>query len=99
MFDKTIVYGDGSELTIPLKSKDSFNNIISYILSKKNQVLVFATTRRMAESTAKKLASKVSRTLTKDELERLNLASSEILHTGEQTKQSRGLDHRPGDAF
>lgn len=91
LFDKTIVYGDGSELTIPLKYKDSFNNLISFILSQKSQCLVFATTRNMAESTAKKLAAKVSKTLTKDELERLNMASSEILNTGEQSKQSRGL--------
>lgn len=91
LFDKTIVYGDGSEQTIPLKYKDSFNNIVSFILSKKNQTLVFATTRKMAESTAKKLAVKVGQTLTKDELGRLNIASSEILNTGEQTKQSRGL--------
>ncbi len=91
LYDKTIVYGDGTELTIPLKYKDSFNNLVSYILSKKNQALIFVTTRNMAESTAKKLASSVGKTLTKQDLEKLNLASSEILSTGEQTKQSRGL--------
>ena len=91
LFDKTIVYGDGSELTIPLKYKDGFDNLINYILNNKNQALVFVTTRNMAESTAKKLGGKVGKILTKEELENLKRASSEILNTGEQTKQSRGL--------
>ncbi|MCE7738594.1 MAG: DEAD/DEAH box helicase, partial [Candidatus Heimdallarchaeota archaeon] len=88
LFDKTIVYGDGTEVTIPSKLKDSFNNLTDYILSKKNQALVFATTRNMAESTAKNLASRTNKTLSKEEKEKLNATSSEILNTGEQTKQS-----------
>ncbi|MHA1447568.1 MAG: DEAD/DEAH box helicase [Candidatus Heimdallarchaeaceae archaeon] len=91
LFDKNIIYGDGSEVTIPSKFKDGFNNLTDYILSKKNQALVFATTRKMAESTAKNLASRTNKTLSKEEKEKLNATSSEILNTGEQTKQSRGL--------
>ena len=91
LFDKTIVYGDGSEVTIPSKVKDSFNNLADYILSKKNQALVFVTTRNMAESTARNLSTRIARTLSSEEREKLNAASSEILNTGEQTKQSRGL--------
>ncbi len=91
LYDKTIVYGDGSEVTIPSKIKDSFNNLADFILSKKNQALVFVTTRNMAESTARNLSSRVARTLSNENREKLNAASAEILNTGEQTKQSRGL--------
>jgi len=87
----SIIYGDGAEKKIPLKYKDSLDNITYFILSKKQQALVFCTTRNMAEATAKRLAKFTKRFLTdRDHLELQN-AIKEIERSGERTRQSREL--------
>ncbi len=91
LHNQTITYLGEKKKTIPTRYKNSFNNLIHYILSQKNQALIFATTRNMAESTARNLVSLVYKTLGKEELQQLNSAANEILNTGEQTKQSKGL--------
>ncbi|MEE9410416.1 MAG: DEAD/DEAH box helicase [Candidatus Heimdallarchaeota archaeon] len=91
LHNRTITYLGERKVTIPERYKNSFNNFIHYILKQKSQALIFATTRKMAESTARSLASFVLRSLDKNELVNLNKAANKILNTGEQTKQSRGL--------
>ncbi|MHA1346122.1 MAG: DEAD/DEAH box helicase, partial [Candidatus Heimdallarchaeaceae archaeon] len=85
-----IIYKDHTD-SIPLIYKNSFNNLITHILKKKKQALVFVSTRNTAESTARNLINHVKKTLTKEEQEQLLLAARKITSSGEQTKQSKNL--------
>jgi len=85
-----IIYKDHT-ISIPSIYKNSFNNLITHILKKKKQALVFVTTRNMAESTARNLINNVKKTLTKEEQEQLLLAAKKITTSGEQTKQAKNL--------
>jgi len=88
VYGQSIKYKDMRTVKIPSYYKDTFSNLIEYILKKKSQSLVFVTTRRMAESTAQKLAPKVSKNLSQKEKEQLVLAARKILREGERTKQA-----------
>ncbi len=91
LFGSTIKYADGYEKKLSSHYADNFNNLIENILIAKNQMLIFGTTRSMAESTAKKLAIRVRKRLTQEEKDALQLAKERILTKGEKTKQSREL--------
>jgi helicase len=91
LYGNQIIYKENRTTTIPSSSKNSFVNITNYILKQGSQALIFGTTRNMTESTARNLASKVRKTLDKGELQELNNSANEILSSGEQTKQSKGL--------
>ena len=91
LLDNKIMYKGNKEVKIPLQYKNSFTNLVNHIIKQGNQALVFGTTRNMAESTARNLATRVNKSLTIEEKQKLKLASSEILRTGEQTKQSKDL--------
>ena len=91
LFGNQIMYKENRTEILSSNIKNSFINITNHILKQGNQALVFCTTRNMAESTARNLASRVRKKLVKEELQELNNASNEILSSGEQTKQSKGL--------
>ncbi len=91
LYGNQIMYKENRIVTIPSNTKNSFANITNHILKQGNQALIFGTTRNMAESTARNLASRVRKTLNKSELQELNNSANEILSSGEQTKQSKGL--------
>ncbi|MHA2357825.1 MAG: DEAD/DEAH box helicase, partial [Candidatus Heimdallarchaeaceae archaeon] len=91
LYGNQILYKGNRSVSIPANYKNSFTNIIQYILKQGSQALIFATTRSMAESTARNLAPRTKKVLSKTEIKELNTASQEILTTGEQTKQSKGL--------
>ena len=91
LYGNQIMYKEDRIVTIPSNTKNSFANITNYILKQGNQALIFGTTRNMTESTARNLASRVRKTLNKSELQELNNSANEVLSSGEQTKQSKGL--------
>ena len=86
-----ILYKDDRVVTIPSNIKNSFTNLTNHILKQGNQALIFGTTRNMTESTARNLTSRVRKTLNQKESQELSNAANEILSSGEQTKQSKGL--------
>ncbi|MHA1397482.1 MAG: DEAD/DEAH box helicase, partial [Candidatus Heimdallarchaeaceae archaeon] len=88
VYGNTILYANKKEVKIPLKYKNTLTNLLLHILKEKNQTLVFGTTRNMAESTARNLASKVQKVLTPEEYQQLQKAAAEILSGGEKTKQA-----------
>ncbi len=89
VYGNNIIYADGSEKTIPMRYKDSFDNLLNYILTNNHQAIVFGTTRNMTESIAKKIARRVSSTLKEGERLKLNEIANELIKKGEQTKQSK----------
>ncbi|MFW9852008.1 MAG: DEAD/DEAH box helicase [Candidatus Thorarchaeota archaeon] len=91
LLDNKIMYKGEREVKIPLQYKNSFTNLINHIIKQGSQALVFGTTRNMAESTARNLATRVNKSLSIEEKQKLKSASNEILRTGEQTKQSKDL--------
>ncbi|MHA1667679.1 MAG: DEAD/DEAH box helicase [Candidatus Heimdallarchaeaceae archaeon] len=91
VYGNTILYANKKEVKIPLKYKNTLTNLLLHILKEKNQTLVFGTTRNMAESTARNLASKVQKVLTPEEYQQLQKAAAEILSGGEKTKQAKEL--------
>lgn len=91
LYGNRIIYADEKEKKIPHYKDDSFLNLIEYILKTNAQALIFNTTRRTAESTAKKMARLVKNTLSIDEQRELVGYANMILDSGEKTKQAKEI--------
>ncbi|RLG14225.1 extensin [Candidatus Pacearchaeota archaeon] len=91
IYRNTIIYKGLKNVSIPSTYKDTFLNLLDYVLKKKYQTLVFLTTRKTAETTAKKVSSKVNKILTQKEKESLSLAATRIIKQSSGTKQAEEI--------
>lgn len=83
-----MVFSDGSASRIGEVYRDPALNMAMYILKQRGQALIFAETRKMAVTIAKRAAAAVGKTLSKPEQRALKTISDQILRTGERTRIS-----------
>ncbi len=84
-------FKDGSSTKINKNSRNPTINLAVHAVKSKNQILIFASTRRSSVSLAKKVAAEIQHLLSKPAKRTLNQLSQRVQAAGERTRISEML--------